>query len=459
MLGKPAAAFRLQTPHRCGRSFIPDVVVRRHLVLTQFLLRVTQAVKTSQSYRLPERETALGRADIAPASRRARVLIVESNEDGTVGGSHQALFDLVVGVDRASFEPIVLFHEDNVFVNRLRHHGVEVVLFGGFARKGQASGGFMTKLTRFVSDVFRCRAELRRLRIDLLHLNNSPKTGNDNWLLAARSRRIPCIVTAMGDVGRPSRLIHRWLYRRFDLYLAVSRHVADTLREQGVDPDKIEVIYLGVDFDSLRKRVVRTRQAVRDELGAGANRLLVLMVGNIRAWKGQREVIAALRLLPLDIRDQLRVCFAGATASMDAWYEAELRAEVARAGLDDCVVFLGHRSDVPDLYSAADIAVHASTSPEPFGLVVPEAMALHCAVIAAASGGPTEVIVPGTGILCDPSRPAEYARALEELVRDDELRAAISAAAPARAALFSIERNIEETSRAYRRALKERKWL
>jgi glycosyltransferase involved in cell wall biosynthesis len=423
---------------------------------------VTQAVKTKQPHRLPERPAPSLTPRTPLASRSARVLIVESNEDGTVGGSHQALFDLASGVDRASFEPIVLFHEDNVFVKRLRPAGIQVVLFAGFARKDQASersGGFATKLTRFVGDVLRCRKELRRLRIDLLHLNNSPKTGNDNWLLAARSLGIPCIVTAMGDVDRPNRLIHRWLYRRFDLYLAVSNHVADKMREQGVDPDKIEVIYLGVDFDSLRRRAVRTRQAVRDELGVGTDRLLVVMVGNVRAWKGQREVIAALGLLPQDIRDRLRVCFAGATASIDAWYEAELRAEVARAGLDDCVEFLGARSDVPDLYSAADIALHASTSPEPFGLVVPEAMALQCAVIAASSGGPTEVIVPGTGILCDPTRPEEYARALEQLVRNDELRASIAAAAPARAAFFSIERNIEETSRAYRRALKDRKWL
>lgn len=423
---------------------------------------MTQAVEKKQSEPPPERGAVSLSVDGAPASRRARVLIVESNEDGTVGGSHQALFDLVVGLDHASFEPIVLFHEDNVFVRQLRLRGIEVVLFGGFKRKKRAIdpfGALVTKLTRYATDVFRCRSELRRLRIDLLHLNNSPKTGNDNWLLAARSLGIPCIVTAMGDVGRPNRLIHRWLYRRFDLYLAVSRHVADTLREQGVDPDRIELIYLGVDFESLRKRVVRSREAVRDELGVGQDRILVLMVGNIRAWKGQREVIAALRLLPQNIWSRMRVCFAGATASIDAPYEAELRHEVARAGLGECVKFLGPRSDVPDLYYAADIAVHASTSPEPFGLVVPEAMALRCAVIAASSGGAAEVIVPGTGILCDPSRPEEYAGALEQLVRDDALRGAIAAAAPARAALFSIERNIEGTSRAYRRALQARQWL
>jgi glycosyltransferase involved in cell wall biosynthesis len=182
--------------------------------------------------------------------------------------------------------------------------------------------------------------------------------------------------------------------------------------------------------------------------------LLVLMVGNIRAWKGQREVIAALRLLPLEIRARLRVCFAGATASIDSVYDAEIRDEVAAGGLGGCVSFLGSRSDVADLYGAADIAVHASTAPEPFGLVVPEAMSFNCAVIAAASGGPAEVITPGTGFLCDPSKPQQYAGALEQLVRDESLRRSIAAAGPARAAVFSIERTVEGTERVYQRALK-----
>ena len=392
--------------------------------------------------------------------RTARVLIVESNQDGTVGGSYQALFDLAARIDRARFEPIVLFYQDNVFASRLRARGIEVVLFDEIARKEREineSGRPVAKLLGFGTAVLRRRRELRRLRIDLLHLNNSPGVGNDDWLPAARLVGIPCVVTAMGFAERPRRRIHRWLYRRFDLYLAISRHMAGVLRKQGVDPNRIELVYLGVDFEQLRARMVRSSEAVRTELGMGPDQLLVLMVGNIRAWKGQREVIAALRLLPEKIRARLRVCFAGATASTDSAYEAELRDEIAASGLGDCVSFLGSRSDVPDLYGAADIAVHASTTPEPFGLVVLEAMALNCAVITTSSGGPAEVITPGTGFLCDPSKPEEYARALEQLVRDESLRRAIAAAAPARAALFSIDRNVEGTSRAYRRALEGRR--
>lgn len=371
------------------------------------------------------------------------------------------LFHLATRLDRAHFEPIVLFNQDNIFVGRLRSRGIEVVLLDDVSLKEREinrSGRRIPKLLGFGAAVLRRRRELSRLRIDLVHLNNSPAVGSDNWLPAARMLGIPCVASAAGGAHPPRRLLHRWLYRRFDVYLAASRYMAGILRSHGVDPGRIDLVYPGVDFDALRAARVRSREAVRAELGVGPHQLLVLMVGNIRPWKGQLEVIKALCLLPEDIRLRLRLFFAGATASADLEYEAQLRGVIARAGLADCVGFLGSRGDVADLYGASDIAVHASITPEPFGLVVVEAMAFNCAVIAAASGGPGEVITVATGLLCNPSAPQEYARALEQLVRDDALRQAIGAAAPARAAIFNVERNVEAVSRAYLRALNGRGW-
>jgi glycosyltransferase involved in cell wall biosynthesis len=386
-----------------------------------------------------------------------RVLMIESNEDGTVGGSHQSLFDIATKMDRRRFEPVVLFNQDNPYVGRLRAEGIEVVLFDEVLsdeRKRKRSRFLFAKTRSFVRAVARRRSELRRLKIDILHLNNSPGVGGDDWLPAARLAGVRCVATAAGDSGPQRRWLHRWLFRRFHLYLPVSRHMAAVLRNHGVNPQRIEVVYAGVNFQNLRASRVRSRESVRAELKVGPNQLLVLMVGNIREWKGQRQVIEALRLLPENVRARLRVCFAGGTAKADSNYEAELRDAITTGNLGDCISFLGARADVADLYGAADVAVHASIIPEPFGLVVPEAMALNCAVIAASSGGPTEVITPGTGLLCDPSEPAEYARALEQLIEDDSLRLGLAEAGAARASQFSIERTVEGTQRAYERALK-----
>ena len=55
-----------------------------------------------------------------------RVLLVEMNEDGTVGGSQQALFDLVTRRDRTAFQPSVVFYEENRLANHLRNDGISV---------------------------------------------------------------------------------------------------------------------------------------------------------------------------------------------------------------------------------------------------------------------------------------------------------------------------------------------
>jgi len=66
------------------------------------------------------------------------------------------------------------------------------------------------------------------------------------------------------------------------------------------------------------------------------------------------------------------------------------------------------------------------------------------------------VITPGTGLVCDPGRPKEYAQAIERLVRDEPFRKSISALAPSRAAVFGIEQNVGGTLAAYREVLAAR---
>ena len=120
-----------------------------------------------------------------------------------------------------------------------------------------------------------------------------------------------------------------------------------------------------------------------------------------------------------------------------------------------CVLFLGSRQDVPDLVNAADLCLHASVMPEPFGLVLLEAMALGRTMIAARIGGPAEILTPDSGVLFDPTLPAELTAALSRLVADPAERARIGQAALRRVEEFSLERNVAGNVRVYRELLSE----
>jgi glycosyltransferase involved in cell wall biosynthesis len=113
-------------------------------------------------------------------------------------------------------------------------------------------------------------------------------------------------------------------------------------------------------------------------------------------------------------------------------YPAELERLAPSVGLRDRTVFTGHTNEVASWMAAADVVVNAS-EPEPFGLVVVEAMASGCAVVALSKGGPRDVIEHGqTGLLCPSREPRVLAEAIVSLVNSDELRARLGHAARVR---------------------------
>ena len=412
-----------------------------------------------------------GRADIAHRTPNrlkhvnlqgtpVRILYIEANEDGTVGGSHRVLFDLVSNLDRTQYEPVVLFYQDNAYAPRLRALGVDVVILEEVRARERVirrTGNRLTKVFENFATIVRRFRFLRQHRIDLVHINNSPATGNDDWLPATRILRIPCVASVAGDARGPGGgWLHKRLFRAFDHYLSVSEFITQAMLRAGIKSDRMDLIYPGVDLESFRARVKRTREDVRRELGIPGHAVMALMVGNVRQWKGQHVVLAALEQMPATARSELYVAFAGGLTVDDQPYMNELEATVERAGLADHVTFLGSRDDVPDLLNASDIALHASVRPEPFGLVVVEAMSLGKAVVAANSGGPAEVVDRSSGITFDSMVPAQLAEVLTSLVHDPIRRGELGKGALQRAEQFTVRRYATGVRHVYERMLPAR---
>lgn len=384
-----------------------------------------------------------------------RILYVEANDDGTVGGSYQALYDLIRRLDRRRYQPVALFYQHNPIAQRLLRAGEEVHIFERQRLREKtihASGRRGAKVVEVFAAVWRRVRFIREQNVDLVHLNNSPHIANDDWLPAARLNRIPCIATSMGGARlvRPGP-VHRWLSRRIDYVIAISQYVADAMLRTGIPADRLDTVYLGVDIEGFRARVRRDPRDVRREIGVAPDKILVVMVGNVRWWKGQHVVLSAAQLMSAEHRRLLHIVFVGACGSQDAAYKRQLDNAVESSGLTGLVSFLGARDDVPDLLNAADIAVHASIIPEPFGLVVLEAMALGKAVVAANKGGPAEYLTPGVGITYDVEKPKDLSEILRDLATDAGKRKALGERAYAHVTRYAVERNVEGVQRVYER--------
>src|SRR5699024_7533706 len=172
-------------------------------------------------------------------------------------------------------------------------------------------------------------------------------------------------------------------------------------------------------------------EGLRRELldGFPGNAMLALMVGRVAPQKNYELLIdVAERLTDLP----LHIVIAGAA---DAGVQTELTERLARTDLGAArVSFLGPRSDVSALMSAADCYLLTSHW-EARALVVQEALAAGLPIIASKVGGIPE-LVAGAGILVDPASPAaadEFASAIREL-SDPATRREWSARARARAA-------------------------
>jgi glycosyltransferase involved in cell wall biosynthesis len=383
-----------------------------------------------------------------------RVACVEVNEDGTVGGSHRVLEQLAHGLRPRGIEYVPVFYQDNAVADTLRDAGFGVHVLEELRRHERdvnARGTQLQRLRKAVRAVLSRAAFLRLHRIDVLHLNNSPFIGFDDWLPAARLVGAACVVTAATRMRPQGHRLLRGLATSHDLFLPVSEHVSRALVADGVPASRICVIHPGVDIDRVRASVARSRDAVREELGVPRGSFLVLMVGNLREWKGQHVLLESLSHLPEDVRRQVHVCLVGDHSVADRHYVTRLRVIARDAGCESQVSFLGPRSDVPDLLAAADLAVHASIEPEPFGLVVVEAMALGVPLIASADGGPAEIVDESSGLLVPPADPAALALALGRVAADQALRRTMSDAACRRARRFDLAHSIDAHVSAYAR--------
>ncbi len=96
-------------------------------------------------------------------------------------------------------------------------------------------------------------------------------------------------------------------------------------------------------------------------------------------------------------------------------------------GLENRVKFLGFRSDIPQLMAACDLVAHTSTSPEPFGRVIVEAMLCGKPVVAAKAGGVMELVEHGlNGFLVTPGEPQELAQVIITCLQETEITATIA---------------------------------
>jgi glycosyltransferase involved in cell wall biosynthesis len=347
-----------------------------------------------------------------------------------LGGAENAMFMLLESLDRGEWRPTLLL-EDAPGTEPLaeRAAALEVPLLRVAPMPLGLEGA------RRVPSLVRL---LRRERPDLFHAHMSSPVACKWGLAAAVAARVPAVLgtVQVGGYEPPDRSAYwqlRALARGVDRYLAVSRDIARELVEQlGWPGEKIEVSYNAVD---LRRVEVEAPPGLREQLGAGEIRPLVLTPARLDAQKGHRTLFEAIAQVP----DAVFV-LAGEGPEREP-----LEALAAQLGIAGRVRFLGRREDVPQLLAACDVFALPSLY-EGSSLAVLEAMAAGAPVASSAIGGTDELIEDGrSGLLVPPGDAVALAGALRRLLDDPQLRERLAARARER-----VERDLTRERMAAR---------
>ncbi|MFL6583280.1 MAG: glycogen synthase [Chthoniobacterales bacterium] len=218
-----------------------------------------------------------------------------------------------------------------------------------------------------------------------------------------------------------------------DAVIAVSHETRrDIERLFEIKPERLHVIYNGIDLDEYRK--VQERDAL-ERFGIDPGTPYLLFVGRITRQKGIVHLVRAIEFMDSDF--QIVLC-AGAPDTKEMGEEMKAAVELAK-GKRSGVVWIDEMVDKPtvrQLYSHAAVFCCPSIY-EPFGIINLEAMACETAVVASSVGGIPEVVVDGeTGFLVpleqmkespfEPTNPERFSRDLagkvNQLMRDEDLR-------------------------------------
>jgi L-malate glycosyltransferase len=275
----------------------------------------------------------------------------------------------------------------------------------------------MWRLVRFI----------RANRFDVVHANDL--YANLFSVPAARLAGVPVIVSSQRDLSNwwwytPLRRRILRSIQKLSTYLLVNSSAirSQLINEDGFDPQKIRIVYNGIDVDRYASTAAAESCRALPSSVTKSDTLIAMVANMHTDGKGHPDVIEAARAVCRQ-RPHVRFLLIG-DGEMRPIFEAQARS----AGLQESVLFLGHRTDIQEILSRCDIGVLASKA-EGLPNAVMEYMAAGLATIATPVGGVPEIIEHGVnGILIPTGSPDALSGEILGLLDDDALRQRIGEA-------------------------------
>lgn len=328
------------------------------------------------------------------------------------GGAEQLMITLLSCFDTERYEMRVCALQDrgsNIITHRLEQLGIPVDFV-------------YIKHLRDPLNIFRILAYLQKHKPNVVHtqLEFSDTLGN----IAAKLLGIPSVSTVhtIETQAIRTRAFWRQQIRFFALRSFCTRVIAvsDKTRTHHIQhgkfsPNKIITMYNGIDLEKFQVVNSLNTKKTRQALNLPDKGTIICTVAVLREQKGIQFMIDALPII-LEQFPDVNYLVVG-----DGQYGIRLKSLAVSRGVEERVVFAGHRTDIPEILMLSDVFV-LPTLGDALPTVLIEAMAAKKPIIASDVGGVPEIITDEvTGLLIPPANPSNLATACLEILKNENL--------------------------------------
>ena len=360
------------------------------------------------------------------------------------GGVERGTTEIAAALTDAGFGSIVVSGGGRL-VHDLERGGTEHITLPVYSKNWFTIRRNAAKLAKII----------REKRVDIVHARSRAPA----WAAkrACEMTGVPFMTTFHGAYNMgPFNIKKRYNKVMTDgvVTIAVSNFIKNHILSnyENVDSDKIRVIHRGADVDRFNTSQVTQGRliALSRKWNLPEDKPVIMLPGRLTRWKGQLLFLDALA--QMKHKNDVRCLFVGSDQGRSG-YRRELERKIKKLGLSAAVQLVDHCSEMDVAYMLSDIVVSASTDPEAFGRVIPEAQAMGRLVVGPDHGGANETIRDGeTGFLFKHGDAADLARKLDAALDlpADEKRAMTERAMRGVRDDFSKTKMCEKTLALYR---------
>jgi glycosyltransferase involved in cell wall biosynthesis len=377
-----------------------------------------------------------------------KVTLVHSNS-WDVGGSDTALYQMARAMGEAGFDLQVVLSKASPMADRYRALGadVRVVPMPRLSRSKNPIVGCLWLLRVLIATV-RLAVLLRSSKSEFVFANDYNELPA---LWAARWNSIPRLVVLRFFFDAPGFIRRNYiglLARSSSVVVCVS-HEVRRFNFAGISADlqrNAVVLYDWCDGAPGSHSPGASGPSTADpaawpfalyQIPVGAR--VIFMPSRIERWKGQHVLVDAAARVASEVSDAyfLIVGTVVTGRGREAYFE-QLQKQIRELRIEDRVRFGAYTPNVHDLMRRAEVVVHCSVTPEPFGMTIVEGFRSGVPVVASAAGGPLEIVgETQAALLHTPGDADDLSRQLLRMLREPACRRHVIAEATRRANDFT----------------------